>query len=72
MEYTIVICPFQISDFFEKTVGAVKISYGKLSLDLQTSLFLGIVDNFQETKPIFTDLIADNLPEINRDVVCIN
>ena len=33
---------------------------------------MGIVDNFQETKPIFTELIADNLPEINRDVVCIN
>ena len=48
------------------------LSYGKLSLDLQTTLFMGIVDNFEVTKKIFTELIADNLPEISREVVGIN
>ena len=43
-----------------------------MSLDLQTTLFLGIVDNFEVTKKIFTELIADNLPEISREVVGIN
>ena len=43
-----------------------------MSLDLQTTLFMGIVDNFEVTKKIFTELIADNLPEISREVVGIN
>ena len=42
-----------------------------MSLDIQTTLFMGIVNNYEETKPIFTDLIAENLPEISRDMVCI-
>ena len=44
-----------------------------MGLDIQCCLFLGIVDNWEQTKPIFCDMIAQNLPfpEINREEVCI-